>query len=183
MKGLTQKMIELYYDGELSPGKAKEVEELMARSPEWRESLERVELLGDLLRSAGEDAVSKTSFDGFVERVSERTKLEKEPGVVERSLVWLGEFRQTRKAIWVPTAVAAAAAIAVMLALPLAPDSPAHKAQEPSGSKDEVWLAASRASLTSKIESVDFGDGSGRVYQLSDGRGGKAGVVWIVEER
>lgn len=183
MKGLTQKMIELYYDGELSPGKAREVEELIERSPEWRESLERVALLGDLLREAGEETASNASLDGFVERVSERIKLEKEPGVLERSLVWLGEFKRNKKTIWVPTAVAAAAAVALILAIPLAPDAPVDRMRDSGGSKNEIWLASGSTPSTSEIESVDFGEGSGSVYQLGDGHGGKNGVVWIVEGR
>ena len=45
MTKLTQQLIEQYYDGELSPPKAKQVEAALADHPEMRRSLEQMEKL------------------------------------------------------------------------------------------------------------------------------------------
>jgi len=183
MKRLTEELIERYHDGELGPKERERVEDLLERSPAWRRSLEGVARLRSLLCLMNEESLGNVSFEGFAKRVANGIVREPRPGVGERIRVLAEEIFQHRRAIWVPCAAVVAAAAAVLLVLPFAASAPPRPAS--SGTEGGTWMAAAEivpAAGGSRIESVDFGGAAGMVYDVNDGRGGTAGVVWIVEK-
>lgn len=182
MAKLTHELLERYVDGELRPHRARQVERLLDDSPEFQSSLDEIVQLGDLLRMADEEQLKDVSFEGF------RTQVERDiraastpPGLAERLKVWASEFFDNRRAIWVP-AVATIGAVALVVAfLPVGPHQSATLSSGPNMTTQPIQLHTSASPLLSRIDSVDFGDFSGRQYSIDDDRGGKVGVVWINE--
>ncbi len=186
MAKLNQKLLERYYDGELSPGKARKVEQLLGESPEHQASLKKMTQMGDLLRQANEETLENVSFKHLEQRVAAGISKEEDAPLLEQLKVWTQEFFSYRKAVWVPTAVIAGVAIAVLSVLPLATSSQVEP-ETPIMSDPGTWMAADKTSKGgSKIESVTFDDTekpSESKFKVSkvDGQNGSIGVVWIVE--
>ena len=186
MVKLNEKLLARYYDGELSPKKARQVEQLLQQSPEHQESLRKMARIGDLLRMANEETVDRVSFEGFAERVEAGIAEERASSLSEKLKVWLQEFAAYRKPVWVPAAVLVVAASAVMLILPLTTSRPADP-EPPAVAQNGTWTASDETSRAgSTIESVTFDDTekTGRdKFEVSkvDGQNGSIGVVWIVD--
>jgi hypothetical protein len=186
MAKLNQKLLERYYDGELSPSKARKVEQLLSKSPEHQASLKKMTQVGNLLRLANTEALENVSFERLEKRVAAGISKDEETPLIEQLKVWVREFFSYRKAVWIPTAVVAGAAIAVLLVLPLTTSSQIEP-ETPIVSDPETWMAGDDTSKGgSKIESVTFDDTkeSGEsTFQVSkvDSQNGSIGVVWIVE--
>ncbi len=186
MVKLNEKLLARYYDGELSPKKARSVEQLLRQSPEHQESLRKMAQIGDLLRMANEETVDRVSLEGFAEQVEAGIAEERASSLSERLKVWIQEFVTYRKPVWIPAAALVAAAIAVLLVVPLSPPGPVEP-QTPATASNDTWMAADQPSKRgSKIESVTFDDtgksGEGK-FEVSkiDGKNGSIGVVWIVD--
>jgi anti-sigma factor RsiW len=183
---LNQNLLARYYDGELSPRKARKIEQLLRESPEHQESLKKMTQLGELLRLANEEKMESVSFERFEQQVTAGISKGEDSTLLEQLKVWVSEFFSYRKAVWVPTAVVAGAALAALLVLPLStPTQVEDKA--PTGNRNDTWIAADDTSKGgSKIESVTFddtGDSSDSKFEVSkiDGQNGSVGVVWIVD--
>jgi anti-sigma factor RsiW len=184
MARLTDQLLQRYHDGELSESDRRSVEASLAESPEARQSLERIQRLGELLRVMNEEEAAAVSFDGFEQRVMNGLDRAEPPGFGERARVWLGEFFEHRKVVWIPTAAVAAAAACVMLVLAVAtPTQAPHQHPQPDdggfvirgleGDQLPTWGSA--------IVAVDFGNGNGFTTSVTDEHGETLGVVWINE--
>ena len=186
MVKLNEKLLARYYDGELSPKKDRQVEQLLRQSPEHQESLRKMTQIGDLLRMANEETVDRVSFEGFAQQVEAGIAEERASRLSEKVKVWLQEFGTYRKPIWGPSAVLVASAIAVLLILPLTTSRPGEP-ETPAIAQNGTWMASDEASRAgSTIESVTFDDTdkSGQdKFEVSkvDGQNGSIGVVWIVD--
>ncbi len=182
MKRPSQQRLAMLHDHELSPWQAKRVEEALASYPEEQKQLGRFEKMGDLIRLMSEEKCSEVAFDELAKNVSAAVRTQSRPSLSERLRVWIQEFFEHRKSIWVPTAALATACLAVVVALPLIIGAPSNENVKSPKQTPEIWAASAQTQGYSKVDSVSFGDHTGRVYQLSDGRGGTAAVVWIVDE-
>jgi anti-sigma factor RsiW len=171
MAKLNQKLLERYYDGELRPDQAKQVEEALAETPALKASFEETARLGDLLRLMNEESLEDVSFNGFEARVRSGIANEKTTGVFERLRVWAADFFAYRKPVWVPAvAVVGACAVALVIA-PMIMEPPVQQVNPPHRVFND--------NQGSKIESVTFNDAEGAKYEVKDGQGGTVGVVWI----
>jgi hypothetical protein len=187
MARLTKELLERYHDGELNESQRRSVEAMLAESPEAQSSLDRLQRLGDLLRAMNEEEVGAVSFDGFEQRVMNGLERGEQPKLGERMRVWLGEFFEHRKVVWIPAAAVAAAAACVMLVLAVAtPTPPPHYAEGPTGGHDPGFVVRDLAgdqlpTWGSAIVSVNFGSGSGFTTSVTNEHGEALGVVWINE--
>ena len=118
MVKLNEKLLAKYYDGALSQKKAEQVEKLLENSPEHQEALQKMERMGDLLRLMNEESISDVSFAGFDKRVAIGVKQDEKPGLMDRITLYLNEFFEHRRIVWVPATVVAAVALAVVIAVP-----------------------------------------------------------------
>lgn len=188
MARLNRELLERYHDGELNESARRRVEAMLAESPEDRAALDQLQRLGDLLRVMSEDEVAAASFEGFGQRVMNGLDRAPRPGVGERMRVWLGEFFEHRKVVWIPTAAVAAAAACAMLifAFTTAP-GPQQGGVQPYPDRSLVAEAQPGFVVNtveqggSEIMSVNFGEASGFTTSVQNERGEVLGVVWINE--
>jgi hypothetical protein len=131
-----------------------------------------------------EDEVSAASFEGFGQRVMNSLERAPRPGAGERLRVWLGEFFEHRKVVWIPTAAVAAAAACAMLifAFVTAPGpQPAGVQPYPVADAQPGFVVNTVDEGGSEILSVNFGEASGFTTSVQNERGEVLGVVWINE--
>lgn len=186
MAKLSEEMLAKYYDGELSDKQSKWLEKQLEQSPEYKETLSKMNRMSHLLRLMHEESSSDVSFDGFSERVLTEIKRDDRPGFIERLKVWAEEFFEHRQRIWVPTAAVVTAALAVLLIIPLSDgDSSAptlRSSRTHAGGQDVVlYTGGVKTAYSSAIESVAHGKTDVEQYKLNYGDESEVGVVWIRE--
>lgn len=183
MAKLTDEMIERYYDGELSPKKAKWVEKQLEGSPEHQKRLERMSRMSGLLHLMEKESLEDVSFAGFEQRVKAGIEREAKPSFTDRARVWAAEFFEHKQVVWVPSAVMAAAVLAVVIAQPFMTAPPTSRGGSPGD--DQIWTAGAPRSEapSSAIVSVNFGQSTGKRYDVQSSGGGTVGVVWIEESQ
>jgi ferric-dicitrate binding protein FerR (iron transport regulator) len=180
MAKLTDELVERYLDGELKPRKARAVEKLLETSAEHRETLETVGQIGDLLRLMNEENLKDVSFEGLGARLDREIRADERPSRLSRARVWVAEFLENRRGVWVPAAAAVGALALVLILLPRGPEG-SQGGLTSRNADDGIQLHTSSQPFMSRIDSVDFGDLTGAQYSIDDDRGGKIGVVWINE--
>jgi anti-sigma factor RsiW len=184
MEHVTRDMLEQYHDGELRGRGAAAVQGHVAACSECRADLEKLGKMRGFLVLMSESEVADVSFEGFASRIGARIEQERQPALGERVAVWLGEFIEHRRAVWIPATVAVAAVLAVVLAIPFVSGgpvvAPAPAQQIRLASAPPTMLAANRTA-GSEVASVSYGSLSGMVFQVDDDRGGTTAVVWINE--
>ena len=181
MGKLQHNVIERYLDGELSSRESKQTEEMLATSVESQRILEENQKLGDFVRMMTEERTRNVSFDGFTDRVLAATRnTSGSPSFVERMHLWMSEFFEHRRVVWIPAAVCGVTAALVLLVLPLSEISPSPKPETENGITLHAATSVSFGS-GSKIASVDFGGAEGKTFSLRNERGASVGVVWIEE--
>ncbi len=185
MAGLNEKLLARYYDGELGPKKAAWVEQQLEKSPDHQAALKKMSNMSELIHLMNEETLEDISFAGFETRVRAGILQGEKPGFVERLRVFVSEFIEHRRTIWVPSMAAATVAVAVLIALPFVTGGPA---EAPSATTDNgIRMASASPSNTSgsTIVSVDFSEKTGsnyRKYDVPFSEGGTVGVVWIDEK-
>ncbi|MBI2895409.1 MAG: hypothetical protein HYY06_17775 [Deltaproteobacteria bacterium] len=104
-----------------------------------------------LARDAIEASMATVSFEGFAARVMRSIEAERPTPVRERLAVWLREFLQHRRRVWMPAAAMATAAVLAFgfLALQAPPPPP-----EPGGSS-VVSIRAASSAIVFDIPSQD----------------------------
>jgi len=174
-------MLARYRDGELSERETGRVEAALAVSPEDAAALERLSRVGDMVRLMSEEGLSTVSFEGFERRVMNGIAGTARPGLGERLGVWIGEFLEHRKAIWIPAASLSGAAAAILLVLPLVTGSP--EVPPPAmGTGSGIWAAtAGQAAVPggSEVVILSRGQTAGMEYEVINDRGESIGVAWI----
>ena len=184
MARVTQDELARYRDGELSASARQRVEEALRTSPEDRAYLERLDRLGELLRVAHEEQTSQMSFEGFAERVAAGIRADEKPGFGERLGVWLSEFFENRRVVWIPAVSAVGAVAALLLVLPLV-RGPLPAAPAPQGAAGVIWAAsadsAPSASVPRGSEAIlaNRGQVTGWEFSVPNDRGEPIGVVWV----
>ena len=190
MGKLTQEVLQRYHDGELSTRATKRVEADIEASPQWRQSLQQMSQLGELLRLMNEESLDDVSFDGFEARVTAGIEREDHPGGLERLRVWLSEVFEHRPVIWVPATAVVGVSLALLLALPFIGGGTGNQTSGPvpatgagNNTGGGIWTASAGGAAGSSIEAVDYGGASGQVYDVPNGKGGMTAVVWINEKQ
>lgn len=186
MGKLTDKLLQQYADGELSPNKAETVERLLEEQTEYQAYVKDISELGNLVRMMNQESLSKACFDGFSEQVANKIRQSEQRGMAwDRFKVAILEFFEYRRVVWIPSAAVMGALLVAVLLAPLLGGGQRGGSSE-LASRDNIRLLSAtpeevRLQHSSKIESVDFGDAKGASYAIDDERGGTVGVVWIVE--
>jgi len=181
MTRLNEKLLARYYDGELSDKQARRVEAQLASSDNDREALEKMSRLGDLLRTSNEEQLLNISFDGFEERVLNAVGQSKSLGLSERAKVWVNEFFEHRRHLWIPAASFAGAAAAILLIVPLFSKAPIVNTPLQRDNQ-EIWAASANTVVISggsEVVLLSRAQTSGVEYSIKNDRGENIGVVWI----
>ena len=183
MAKLDEKLLAKYYDGMLRKKKAKQVEKLLESSPEDQESLAKMSRMSDLLQLMNEESLSDVSFAGFDKRVAIGVKQDQKPSFADKITLYLNEFFEHRRVIWVPATAVAAVALAVVIATPFMNG----QQNTPYVPDDQVRFTQANTHVYeesmpgSTIVSMSNGETQGLKYDLKDGKGSTVGVAWIVE--
>ena len=180
MGKLDTEIVERYLDGELSEKESKRMETLMNSSQESRRIAEQNKQLGELLRFSSNEMCKDVSFDGFSSRILEQVENERPIPLSTRIRVWLAEFIEHRRSIWIPATAACASAV---LAVALWPSTPVNQTTVYNPQANGIALHSSVIETAggSQIASVDFGPARGTTYSIPSSTQGTVGVVWIVE--
>ncbi len=178
MAKLTQNLLLKYTDDELSDSQANAVERMLESSPDDARTIEEWERIGSLLRVMDEETTRDVSFDGLADKVLAEVKTTRiSLPFFERLKVWLSEFFEHRRAVWIPaTAVACAACLAVVV-----PFFVQNRGANADFNDTNIVLHSALIEEGSQIAAVDFGAATGEKYAVNDGRGNTVGVVWIDE--
>jgi anti-sigma factor RsiW len=185
MARLTQEELTRFHDGELSASERARIEGALQGAADGDLAhLEKLDKLGDFLRLMHEEQSSQVSFDGFAERVAAGIRAQEKPTAVARLSVWLSEFFEHRRIIWIPAASLVGAAAAVLIALPFM-GSPNETSRPSSVPSPEIWTASA---VTAQQNAVPRGSEaslsnrdqvSGMELLVSNERGESIGVVWV----
>ena len=182
MKRLPEKLLVRYHDGEIGEKDMKRVESTIQESARDREFLEEMSRIGDLLRLMNEENLDSVSFEGFEQRVLNNLDRAERPGFFESLKVWMSEFFEHRKTVWIPTASLVGAAAAVLLALPLVTGTVPPATDLGDDVSSGIWAAAAdRSPGGSEVSLMNRGQAVGTEYSVLNERGEAIGVVWINE--
>jgi hypothetical protein len=205
MKPLEQRTLMRYFDEELSPAEAAQVEEELLASPEGARLLADFETLGELVQ---ESALERSQpADDLADGVMARIELERRPDergeraagpapapvypLPSAAEPVLPDFRKR----FVRLSLVMAAAAGVGLALSRSPGRPPHAdlGQGAPPSASVVFQAAPTAlasvggpgqrevASAAAIEAVDFGSHAGSIFLVLEGDE-TTPVVWLVDE-
>jgi anti-sigma factor RsiW len=180
MGKLETDMLDRYLDGELSSKETERVAKMVEASPESQATLDKTKKLGELIRLSNNEQCHDVSFEGLADRVLKKIEVSESPlPILIRLRVWLGEFFEHRKTVWIPAATICTAAALTLLMLPLSQVSPTPQ-HHPSNNGIALHSAI-KAAGGSTIASVDFGAAAGTTYNVRIHNGATVGVVWIEE--
>lgn len=177
---LNEKTLAQYFDGELSDKNAAKVKQLLSSSPDSAQTLHKLETVSSYIQIMQTEQLDNISFDGFDKRILNEIRGEKSPvSWSEKASIWVHEFFEHKKTIWIPTASLAGAACAALLAFGLNSQQPIPTM--PSGSSQETWQASSNTSTSSTVVVTAPKKVNATAYNISLNDGQSIGVVWIDE--
>ena len=187
-----------FYDGDLSPEEASEVQAALAEDETLADKLGALEELGDMLRSHAKaqsqdldsDALFAAIEAGLDEDSAREEETESEPASTPRLRVIEGSGMDTpapapsRAPLYVMVAIAAAALLLFMrepaedtqvAQTPVAPIAPA-----PEAPPENVVIET--APSGSEVLAVDFGSNTGTSFSVEGAHGQPVAVLWISDE-
>lgn len=199
-----------YFDGELSPEEAAEVERQLQRDPAARRVADELDLLGDVVRDA---ALERAALhDDLIDSVMARLDAETPAGPAEvRQLPTSLDAARARRgpvAARSPMKVAALVGVSLALAagaamvlrtsrpettelvsqrpgpsLPMPGLEPRDPHELAAGAADAAERAVSESSASASIETVDFGSSAGTIFLAGEEDGEETTpVVWVMDE-
>jgi anti-sigma factor RsiW len=184
-------VLQQFFDGELPSEEATAVERALHSDAALRTRYDQLVRLQALLRMEAEKALDEVSFEGLYARIQAGAQAENAPdgpGGLPRLWGWcrarVREMLEGGTPLWMPAAGTAAVAAAVLLMIyspqrePVEESSvaPSQGGQAPAGPGADSSLRASRHS---EVVAVDFGSGTGTVFEIDLAEGGSTPVVWI----
>jgi negative regulator of sigma E activity len=200
-----------YFDGELTPEEAAEVERQLQRDPAARRVADDLDLLGDVVRNAALERAA--AHDDLIDSVMARLDAETPEARAEvRQLPTSLDAARTRRGpvtgrspvkvaalVGVSLALAAGAALVLRTSRPettelvsqrpgasvLVPDELAARGPHElaAGAADAAELAISESSASASIETVDFGSSAGTIFLAGEEDGQETTpVVWVMDE-
>lgn len=173
-------LIMLYYDGELDADETARVRELVARDPEARRALARLELVGGVMAEVAEpvaapdvtDAVMAQLFPAAVAPRTASLRSEASPARVKP----LRKAHPLRPLALVSGALALAAGVAVWVGQPSGTDqrqaAPAAVVAAPEPDPPGESVA---------VERIDFGEDPGAIF-LVPGADERTVVIWTMDD-
>ncbi len=168
----TKKDIQRYFDGELSPRKARQVFQRLQENGEERKQLAALEKSRFLLQETIQGEVEEANFDGLWLNVQAGISKEQPLKVSERFTLWFARYR---------LAVAAAATILLMIGVALL--FPAIKAPSSSG-KDSGGIPLESTQSAVVIESLEVGpEAVSTIFTVPDfeDEAKLTMVIWVTE--
>jgi anti-sigma factor RsiW len=158
MASESDKDLQRYFDGELSPGRARRVHRRLQESPEERKRLESMEQMRSMLRESTQAAADEASFDHLWTRVRAGVEKQEPLGLGERLTFWLKRY-----GLALASATAAAVVAVVLITSSLQPETPARN--------DAV------------IESIETGpEVTSTIFTIDDPEEtGETTVIWVTE--
>jgi hypothetical protein len=147
--------LQRYFDGELSPRRARKMEEHLSRSPDDQRRLETLRAMRRMLQEANEEAVQQSSFDRLWAHVQIGIAARRAPSLGQRVRSWLRSYGL----------MAASATAAALLALFL-------------------WLPTDTTTHNDcNIESLDADPGAmSTIFTIDTPEdGNKTTVIWVNE--
>jgi anti-sigma factor RsiW len=163
----TDRDLMLYADGELDPGRAREVEAHVAGNPRARAIVAALRQEADLLASAALD--SAAAADSIADSVM--AAIDSEPA--RPSLAPVRQLRRSRSVAYAGAFFAAAAAIALATLLPR------NRHEEARG---PVGPAEAPGFVGAVIDVVDFGARPGTIFYVPSEDESTTAVVWLTED-
>jgi anti-sigma factor RsiW len=192
-----EELLQQYFDGELAPAQAAEVEAQLGRDTNYAARYDSLLRLRELITLSAEEISSEVDFDSLYGRIESDVQGERgAPGALERLSVLWNELWEHRRALalGVPVAVTAALVIVLWPDRGLAPSHPgpvAHTPTQPQAAEAETQEVTRYETPTrpqqalaqnSEIVQVDFGDNTGTVFEIALADGVSTPVVWINDE-
>ncbi|MBN2344491.1 MAG: hypothetical protein JXX29_01665 [Deltaproteobacteria bacterium] len=177
---LNEKILAQYYDGELNEKEAAEVKRQLESSPDSAQSLQYMETMSSYIQVMAEENLDSVSFDGFDKRILNEIHSQKvQPSLGEKFGVWMREFFEHRKTIWIPTASLAGAACAALLVFGLNHPGGTPPTM-PNTASPESWKASVNSSPAASVVTVANADEvNAQAYNIETDTGQRVGVVWI----
>ena len=162
----TDRELMLFFDSELDPSRAKEVEAHVAANPRARAILAALRQETDLLASAALDQASRA--DTIADDVM--AAIEREPA--RPSIAPVRQLRRSRSVLIAGAFLAAAAAVALAVFLP-------HKMPQDARA---TLVAEDPGFVGAVIEIVDFGARPGTIFYVPSEDESATAVVWLTED-
>jgi len=190
-----EEFLQQLHDGELSDVDAAEVREHLQVCDRCQQRLHRLERLSGLVNLAAEDMASDVDFDALYGRITDGVRRESR---AENKIVsiadWRERIRQSGAHVWVPTALAAAAVIAIITQIATREEPTGPQVADGNNSHKTMLAEAPGSTAVpltsvvgehdepppnSEVSQVDFGDSSGTLYEVALADGVSTPVVWI----
>jgi anti-sigma factor RsiW len=111
------RLLEKYFDQEVTPEERSLVEDHLSDCPACRSALLSMENLRNLIKSPVEEAVEKENFPWVWEKIEKGIQREERPGLLESLWSWLDVISLRKKKILIPAV--AAAVILILITAPL----------------------------------------------------------------
>jgi anti-sigma factor RsiW len=203
---LQEELLHRYFDGELRSTEAETVRGHLASCEHCAARHTALSSLQRMITTAAEHASLEVDFDRAFARIEREVRAEaraKPEGLFERLTAWVQKASKERpELIWAPAlgAVAAAALLVVLgrdgggsqVATPTDPAvEPATEVAVAAGNGAQQGTAGSQpaaglpegalAMASSELVQVDFGGGTGAVFEVAVADGVSTPVIWINE--
>lgn len=202
-----EELLQQYFDGELAPTLAAQVEAQLERDPAYAAQYRSLRRLREMISMSAEEIARDVDFDALYGRIETGVEsADGQTGLLGRLVVWWHELLEHR-----PLTLAAAGAFAGLVAIAVTrlavTDAPSPRADRAAGearvgagpaehpgaagaaaAKDETARYAkprkSKVALAqnSEVVQVDFGDNTGTVFEIALADGVSTPVVWINDE-
>ena len=190
---LTDDLLQRFADGDLSAAHAASASQHLEHCTQCTQAHARLQALHRVMLVAANHSAEGVDFEALYRRIERGTREAPEPGLLERLSLWWRELVEHQPGRLLVPAGALAIAAAVIISTRTSDPKPkeilvqrdtttAQPAQAPS-TPDESANALAMASAGSEVVQVDFGDGTGTVYEIALADGVSTPVVWINDEQ
>ncbi|MBK8171395.1 MAG: zf-HC2 domain-containing protein [Sandaracinaceae bacterium] len=168
---LEDEKLQRYFDGETSPGESTVVRHHLDACGVCTSRLQKLEKLRGLFTEMVEDVGETPAFDAMFANIRTGIEKQKNAGFGERFRLFAGDAVTYHRRTVVSAAAVTLAAAAALVLMWSGSDSNIPTDEMPSGIRG------------TQVEEVQFGqDGAGTVFQIENGDGSSAAVIWINDD-
>src|SRR4051812_38383214 len=177
-----EELLQQYFDGELAPASAADISRHLEQCDPCADRHRALFALHEAIGRAAEDSAKDVDFEALFARIEQGVREQPAPGLGERTQVWWREqLDQRSRRMWMPAAGAIAAAAVGLLLVGRALPTGVQGVSEPAPAPAET-AATEPPNSSSEVVQVDFGEGTGTVYEVALDDGNSTPVVWINDE-
>lgn len=190
---LADDLLQRFADGDLSAAHAASASQHLEHCAQCTQAHARLQALHRVIAVAADHSAEGVDFEALYRRIERGTREAPEPGFLERLSLWWRELVEHQPGRLLVPAGAFAIVVAVLVSTRTTDPKPkeilVHKdttATQPAQAPDTVEdteNALAMASAGSEVVQVDFGDGTGTVYEIALADGVSTPVVWINDEQ